>query len=135
MEFTFTTATTARASVVGYRGVNPTNPVHDKVGYALYGNGNTNGFGSGNTTLNAGREVSLMATATTVRATYSTTFQTNGVVERVNSGEQPHGLNVIIHDAAISPRVFLGPAVRHFQSPSGSSDSFQYTFATLVLAP
>lgn len=135
VEFTFAANTTARGTIVAYRGVNTTTPVHDKTGYGLYGNGDTNGFGSGNTTLNAGTQVSLITTATTSYGSYTTTYETGGIVERVNSGENPTGLNVIIHDDTIYPRIYLAPNVRHFQSPSSSSASFMYSIATLLLTP
>ncbi len=135
VEFLFSSDTTARATIVAYRGVDSLKPVHDKVGYGLYGDGDTNGYGSGNTTLDVGRQVSLFATAATPDVTYSITSQTSGVVERVNSGEQPYGLNVIIVDDEIYPRSFFPRHVRHFQAPSASSSSFMFSIASLVLTP
>ncbi|MDP1823446.1 MAG: hypothetical protein Q8L48_09395 [Archangium sp.] len=135
VEFTFSANTTARGAIVAYRGVNTLTPVHDKTGYGLYGDGDTNGFGAGNTTLNAGTQVSLITTATTAYGSYTTTYETGGIVERVNSGENPNGLNLIIHDDTIYPRIYLAPNVRHFQSPSSSSASFMYSIATLLLTP
>lgn len=135
VSFTFNTATIARGVIVAYRGVSLTNPVNDKVGFGLYGDGNTNGFGSGNTTLNVARQVNIVGTALTTFASYSTTFASPGRVERVNTGEHPNGLNLIVHDDDIYPRLYTAPGVRHFRSPSGTTMSMQYIIATLLLTP
>lgn len=133
--FAFNTATIARGVVISYRGVSTTNPINDKAGYGLYGDGNTNGFGSGNTTLNVARQVNIVVTALTSFASYTTVFASPGRTQRVNTGENPNGLNLIVHDDDIYPRLYTGPGVRHFRSPSATMMSLQYGIATLLLTP
>jgi hypothetical protein len=132
--FEFPAAVTARGVVVSYRGVSTSNPVHDKSGLGFRGNGDTNGLGSGNTSLEQGLQVNLIATALTASATYTVVF-TGRANERFNTGEQPNGLNLIVHDSEFSWRVFSGPAISHRQSPSGLSASFLFSATTLVLTP
>ncbi len=133
--FVFNSNTTARAVIIAYRGVNLVSPIQNKAGFDYYGSGATNGLGSGNTSLSVGRQVNLISTATTTRATYTVVLNSPSVLERFNSGEQPSGLNLIVHDTHIRNGIFTGPLIANRQSPSGSTDAFLFTFATLVLAP
>jgi hypothetical protein len=133
--FEFPTAAMARGVMVSYRGVDTSAPIHDKSALPLYGNGDTNGMGSGNTSLDRGRQVNLIATALTARPTYTVVVPSASVTERFNTGEQPSGQNLIVHDATISFGVFLGPSIANKQSPSGSSDAFLFSATTLVLKP
>jgi hypothetical protein len=134
--FDFASAATARGVMVSYRGVDTTTPIQGKSALGFHGTGGTNGLGSGNTPLQRGRQVNLIATALTSNATY-TVVQTSGssIVERFNSGEQPNGLNLIVHDSTTSFGIFTGPSIANRQSPSGSSDAFLFTATTLVLKP
>ena len=133
--FVFPSAATARGVVVSYRGVDKIAPIHDKSAIGFFGPGDTNGLGSGNTTLTAGRVVNLIATALTSRATYTVVQTSMSVTERVNSGEQPNGLNVIVHDSKVVFRTYSGPWIANMQSPSGLSDDFLFSATTLVLKP
>lgn len=133
--FVFASNTTARGVIVAYRGVKVSSPIHDKVAMAYYGSGSTNGFGSGSTTLATARQVNLISTATTTHGTYTVVLASPSIEERFNSGEQPTGLNLIVHDREISSGFYSGPSIANKQSPSGNSDGFLFTFATLVLTP
>ena len=134
--FDFTTASTARGVTVAYRGVDKSAPIHDKSALGFYGTGGTNGLGGGNTSLQTGRQVNLIATAVTAHATYTVAL-TGGssITERFNSGEQPGGQNIIVHDTTIGFGIFTGPSIANKQSPSGTSDGFLFSATTLVLKP
>ena len=133
--FDLSAAATARGVMVSYRGVDPVAPVHDKSALAFYGTGGTNGLGSGNTSLQRGRQVNLIATAVTAHATYTVVQSSSSITERFNSGEQPTGLNLIVHDSTSSFGIFTGPSIANKQSPSGSPDGFLFSATTLVLKP
>lgn len=133
--FAFTSATTSRGVVVAYRGVAKANPIHDKSAFNFYGSGSTNGLGSGNTTLTSGRQINLIATATTTHATYTVVTPDSDRNERVNTGEQPNGLGLVISDEPIFSKLFFGPSIANKQSPSGTSDGFMFSTTTLVLTP
>ena len=137
--FEFATTATACGVMVGYRGVDPSAPIHDKSAYGFYGDGDTNGSGSGNTSLLHGRQVNLVATAPTAHPTYTVVKTGYGVRERFNSGEQPNGLNLVIHDESILPigsfSIFTGVSIKNMQSPSASGDAFLFSGTTLVLKP
>ena len=134
--FDFATASTARGVTVAYRGVDKSAPIHDKSALGFYGTGGTNGLGGGNTSLQTGRQVNLIATAVTAHATYTVAL-TGGssITERFNSGEQPGGQNIIVHDTTIGFGIFTGPSIANKQSPSGTSDGFLFSATTLVLKP
>lgn len=133
--FAFQRASTSRGVMLAYRGVDKANPIHDKSGMGFYGAGETNGLGSGNTTLTAGRQVNLIATATTAHPTYTVVQTSPGRVVRVNTNEQPNGLNLIVYDSAIFAKIFSGPFIQNKQSPSGLADGFLFSATTLVLTP
>jgi hypothetical protein len=100
-----------------------------------YSTGDTNGFGSGSTTLGKARQVNLIATAMTDHPTYTVVRTSASIKERFNSGEQPNGLNLIAHESTTALGGFTGPSVMHKKSPSGSGDGFCFVPTTLVLAP
>jgi len=133
--FTFASATTARGVLLAYRGVDTAAPIHDKSALPYYSTGSTNGLGGGNTTLDSGRQVNLIATAMTNHATYTVVQSSPSIRERFNSGEQPNGLNLIAHDSKLFSNIYLGPSIANKQSPSGSGDGFCFVPTTLVLAP
>ncbi len=133
--FTFQSASTTRGVMLAYRGVSKANPVHDKSALGFYGTGGTNGLGSGNTTLTSGRQVNLIAAATTAHPTYTVVQTSPGRVERVNTNEQPNGLNLVVYDSTIFAKIFTGPSIANKQSPSGSADGFLFSATTLVLTP
>jgi hypothetical protein len=130
--FNFGAAATARGAILAYRGVDPVAPIHDKAALPFYSDGDTNNLVAGNTTLQSGRQVNLVATAMTDHATY-TLINTTAVSERLNTGEQPSGLNLIVHDSPISLGIFLGPQIANHTSPSGMIDDFCFVPVTLVL--
>ena len=57
------------------------------------------------------------------------------IAERVNSGEQPHGLNLIIHDSVLVPNLFFAASITHKQSPQNTTQSYMFSTTTLVLSP
>ncbi len=133
--FDFPSAATARGVIVGYRGVDTAAPIHDKSALPFYGTGGTNGLGSGNTTLKSARQVNLIATATTAHPTYTVVKSSASITERFNSGEQPTGLNLVVHDGTLTFNTYSGPSIANKQSPSGLSDGFLFSATTLVLKP
>jgi len=133
--FDFPTAATARGVIVSYRGVDTSAPIRDKSSLGFYGSGGTNGLGSGNTSNQPGRQVNLIATALTDRATYTVVKSSPTITERFNTGEQPNGLNLVVHDGTTSFGIFTGPSIANKKSPSGSTDGFLFSATTLVLKP
>lgn len=137
--FELASPTAAHGVIVAYRGVDTGAPIHDKSAYGFYGSGDTNGYGSGNTTLLHGLQVNLVATGVTAHATYTLVKTSSDIHERFNSGESPNGLNLVIHDQPILSfgtfSIFTGVAIRNFKSPSASSDTFLFSGTSLVLKP
>jgi hypothetical protein len=131
-------ATPVRGLVVVYRGADVAAPIHDKNGAGYFGQGDSNGLGMGNTTLTKGTEVSFVTTAFTVGASYSV-VAVGGPArrsERVNTGEQPNGLNLIVHDSELSSfGIFTGHKITNRVSPSGSVGQYLFSATTLVLKP
>jgi hypothetical protein len=133
--FAFASASHARGVLLAYRGADPVTPIHDKSGMGYYGTGGTNGFGSGNTTVSLGLEVQLVATSRTDHPTYTIVGSGPLLSQRVNSGEQPNGLNLVVYDEPVLFGFYDGPQIANKQSPSGISDGFCFSATSLVLQP
>lgn len=134
VELKFSTPTTARGTIVACRGVNRANPIHDKEGHTQYDEGSAL-WGGGNTTLEVARQVALLGTSATTDTSYITVTESDGVKQRMNTGEQTAGLHVIVCDDTIWPRLYFAPHVRYFQLPSNSETKFMFSISTLLLTP
>lgn len=136
-DFTFDRPATARGLLFAYRDVNTTTPINDKRGFGLYGDGRSNGQGSGNTMLGTARQVSIVATCSTPFP-HSIDFRpsaTAGETQRHYSGEQPSGLELLVIDQPIVPRLFFAPSMLFKRPPNGDTTSLSYVLATILLKP
>ncbi|MBK7861399.1 MAG: hypothetical protein IPJ65_22850 [Archangiaceae bacterium] len=136
-DFGFNRPATARGVLFAYRDVNLTKPVNDKEGFGLYGDGHATGEGSGNTTLRTARQVMIVVTSPTPFA-HRIRFPTSsygGKTERINSGEVPGGLALLVYDTPIYPNLYDTTSVSFIKAPSNSTTPLMYGLTTILLKP